>query len=237
VKVAKETELADGDFYEEYESLPSAFGSWDDAPTLKIVTVAPRLEQLQQGQRRSAPYGPLAVDWNPYHPDITRPLTAIAADLARLQGFKADVGDFDDAAEAMLEVGHYGDGPVLLLIDPWALRDPQRRERLSQVDAVAPPWTTVMVPWNRHDPDNGKEGAPDPADLEEVTPRLLRLGRSASRMSVSGVGTPEAFREVFSLVVHQASAEFARLGSGPPPSRPRLYGPFSSPEAHGDRSA
>ncbi|WP_326723457.1 MULTISPECIES: TIR-like protein FxsC [unclassified Streptomyces] len=243
VHVAQETHIAPSTPLE-YADLPSAFDRPSGSQTLSIVVAATRRGRLPEGRSDSpygSSYGNQARDWNPYHPDTARPLAEVAADLAHNQGLRARVDSFDEVADTILAGEHHSDGPVLLIIDPWALRDPDLLEKLLLLDAAASPWTRVVVPWNRQDPDNAGDIAPEPGDLESVIPQLLKLGRAASRASVSGVGTLEAFCEIVALAVRHASADFDRHApayppSGPPPPRPSPFGP-SDPEAPGDRSS
>ncbi|MFF0086243.1 TIR-like protein FxsC [Streptomyces canus] len=219
-----------------YDQLPSAFDRQRELQPLSIVVAAARRGRLPHG-RGSGAYGERELDWNPYHPLGTRPLALLAEELSRLLGLRVGVYSLDEVTDRTSGLKPPV-GPTLLLVDPWALRDPKLSATLSRFDAKATPWTRVVIPWNREDPDNLAPGAPDPSQLESVIPQLLQLTRATSRASVAGVGSQELFSDLLGLVVRHVYAEFARqvpVPAFPPQVRPRLLGPSSVPEVQGDR--
>jgi FxsC-like protein len=226
VRVARETDLDEGQISKDYESQPAAFGSKEHPPEFDISVLACTRSELPPG-RRPDYYGDRPHDWNPYHPESALPLGDYAADLVRTMDYRVNLEVLDDSAR-MLEPGPPR-APGILFVDPWVLRNPRHRELLSKMDQVAPSAVTVVVPWNRQDPGSHTDGGPGPAELEAVMPRLLRLGRSASRTSVSGVGTLEALQEILPLVVRHATTEYwANARTYPPEAPPpRLVDPDS----------
>ncbi|MFC1409601.1 TIR-like protein FxsC [Streptacidiphilus sp. N1-12] len=196
------------------EDLASAFDSPRTGRDLRIVVVAPTDDRLPPG-RSGAGYGPSALDWNPYPADSSRPLATLAVDLARSLGLRALLGSFDEMAAELLR-SDTPEGPVLLLIDRWALRDPIRRRLLSALDSTAAPWISAVVAWSPDDPEDSAQEAPGAAELEEVIPGILKQGRSASRAAISGVRSLADFREAFTVVVHRALAQFSRYAPDPP---------------------
>ncbi|MER6424547.1 TIR-like protein FxsC [Streptomyces sp. NPDC001137] len=226
VRVARETDLDEGRISKAYESQPTAFGSWTHPSEFDISVLACTRSELPPG-RRPDYYGDRPHDWNPYHPQSTLPLGDYAADLVRTMDYKVNLGALDDNARMLRSSAQ---APGILFVDPWVLRIPRYRELLSKIDREAPSSVTVVVPWNRQDPGNHTDGGPGPAELEGVMPRLLRLGRSASRTSVGGVGTLEALPEILLLVVRHVVDEFWENAGkyppeGPPLVPPRLRGP------------
>ncbi|MGW0712778.1 TIR-like protein FxsC [Streptomyces sp. NPDC002643] len=225
VRVAKETDLDEGRISLDYESQPAAFGSTEHPPEFDISVLACTRSELPPG-RRPDYYGDRPLDWNPYHPETSLPLGDYVADLMRTMDYKVNLQALDDNARILRPKT---EAPGILFVDPWVLRVPRYRELLSKMDRVAPSSVTVVVPWNRDDVVSHTGGRPGPAELETVMPRLLRLGRSASRTSVSGVGTLEALRETLLLVVRHVIGEFWRNAVTYPPERsavrPRLRGP------------
>ncbi|MEU2774303.1 TIR-like protein FxsC [Streptomyces sp. NPDC007162] len=219
-----------------FEELPSAFDRHRELRPLSIVVAAARQDQLPDSRDAGA-YGAREVDWNPYHPFAGRPLAMFAEELIRLLGLHVEVYSLDEALDRSSGFSP-SRGPTLLLVDPWALLDPELSAKLSWFDKRATPWTRVMIPWNREDPDALAPGAPDPTRLENVIPQLIRFTRAVSRASVSGVGSQESFPDALSPLVRHAYAEFARQSpvAGPHPRpRPRLTAPLVSPEDSGDR--
>ncbi|MDG5809104.1 TIR-like protein FxsC [Streptomyces ossamyceticus] len=235
VRVADEVALEEGHAYSDYESLPSAFPSnfWPSAPKFDVSIIACTRSDLPPG-RTPVYYGDRPRDWNPYHPASTMPLGDHAADVIRAMDYDVRFRDFDQDADNTVRPG--ARAPGILLVDPWVLRNPTHRALLSQLDEVAPPWLTVVVPWNRQDPGSHADKGPALAELETVMPRLLRLSRSSSRTAVGGVATLEALHEVLPRVVRHAVEEFNGSIQNPSYPFPRLRGPDPNAEAHGDRA-
>ncbi|MFD3843529.1 TIR-like protein FxsC [Streptomyces sp. NPDC058642] len=230
VRAAHSVKLDSGQSYSAYESLPSAFGSPGHPREFDVLVLACTRSDRPPGSKPDY-YGEFPLDWNPYHPESTRPLGEHAADLIRAIDYRVNVSDLESNVERILGTKSPR-APVLLIVDPWVLGNPRHREMLSQLDQVAPPWMTVVIPSNRQHPTNLVPEAPRPAEFEAVMPRLLRLGRSASRTSVSGIPTLEAFGVELGRIVRRSSFEFAAHQSAfptgtPPPPRPRLRGPDS----------
>ncbi|MET7438288.1 FxsC protein, partial [Streptomyces sp. NPDC005568] len=242
VQVAEETTLAPG-HSPSFDSLPSAFGASGAEQTLKIVIVSSPGEGAVDDDDRGG--GKSAVpDWNPY--EHARPLAELAAYLARNLDYRATVLSFDDVSPEDLLTGGALSGPALLLVDPGALLEPERRERLSALDSSVPPWVGVMVPGSAPQPGVRDQEHPGPPDLETVAPLMSRRCRAVSRVAVTGVATAEMFSEVFPKLAKAMSAQFAtHAPSYPPagpPGRPSLYadgpelaaGTRHEQEAHGD---
>ncbi|MDH6610951.1 FxsC-like protein [Streptomyces sp. SAI-208] len=235
VRVAEESRLP-ASVPPVYDQLPSAFDRQRELQPLNIVVAAARRDELP-AKRGGGAYGERELDWNPYHPLSTRPLALLAEELSRLLGLRVGLHSLDQVTDRSGGL-RPPVGPTLLLVDPWALLHPGLSARLSRFDAKAAPWTRVVIPWNREDPDNLAPGAPDPSQLENVIPQMLQLTRATSRASVAGVGSQELFSELLSLVVRHVYAEFARqvpVPAFPPQVRPRLVGPSASSEVPGDR--
>ena len=77
-------------------------------------------------------------------------------------------------------------GPEVLLIDPWAVLQPECRQMLRRLDALDKPWVQVVVVWNQQDAEMQAEAEHAAAALEAALPsqaqggpaRHRRLGRS-----------------------------------------------------------
>ncbi|MFF3968057.1 TIR-like protein FxsC [Streptomyces griseorubiginosus] len=240
VRTAENTSVAPGP-PPHYGTLPSAFSSAVESRPVRIVVVAPTRDQLPPGRSEDC-YGSSALAWNPYHPATDMPLATYAGDLARGLEFQPSLASFDRVAEELL-AGRASDGPVVLLIDRWAVRDPQRREQLSLLDSVAPPWIGAVIPWNLDDPDNSAENAPYTTELDAVMPEILKQGRSASRAGITGVRSLDTFGHAFAVALQRLSVQYLRrpTSEAPRSSQPRLIGPLHdqsapvSEEAPGER--
>ena len=215
----------------DYRLTPSAFGpSEGPGPRPLRITVAAPTRRNLPGGRAPEYYGDRPVDWNPYHPESARPIAAIAEDLARSLNYQTSVGAFE--ARSVPDKYTQPTQPEILLVDRWALRNEEMRDRLSAFDGQPQPWVTVMVPWNRNDPESrGVEGELAHA-LETVMPVTLGQGRAVSRAAARGVPTMEAFGQIMPQVVEAAAQQYLRHAQVHPPTgpqgreRPRLLGPM-----------
>ncbi|MEU9656471.1 TIR-like protein FxsC [Streptomyces chartreusis] len=178
--------------------------------TLRISVAAASLDQLPEG-RTPDYYGPSAVDWNPYHPGSERPLAQVAADIAVRLAFRPDVREFDHTAKP-------ADGPEVVLLDRWTLRDPDRRAALGEFDKSDLPPTGLVVPWNEHDPDSDEAEYELAAQAEATLPRRIRLGRQACRPAVRGVPDGQTFDKVLPDVVQWAEGEYRKRAQPRPPA-------------------
>lgn len=133
--------------------------------------------------------------------------------------------------------------PEILLVDRWALQDEDRRRRLAAFDAENRPWVTMVVPWNREDPQSRAAEAELTAKLEQTMPTKMRQGRAYCRAAARGVPSMEAFGQVLPQVVEAAAQQYLRHAAVYPPAtggghteRTRLTGPMAQthfiPETH-----
>ncbi|MDX3115031.1 MULTISPECIES: TIR-like protein FxsC [Streptomyces] len=216
--------------------LPNAFGEPPVLRRLRIVVAAPSSRELPPGRSERC-YGPSAVDWNPYRESdlgAARPLADFAAEQVRGLDYLTTVEPLDEAAGSLL-AEERPSAPTVMLLDRWAVTDPEQRELLTRVDAAAQPWVVVIVPWDRSDPDNESSGAELQSALEKTLPRTLQRGRSVSRAATGGVPSLAAFADILPTVIQWAAAQFLRYVSpvyppaGPRTPRPRLLGPGPDP--------
>ncbi|MFI2349839.1 TIR-like protein FxsC [Streptomyces sp. NPDC019443] len=235
VSVADTTRVGSGSPVD-YRQAPSAFGKPTGGPRPMHVTVAaPTSHELPEG-RTPDYYGKQSQDWNPYHPDSARPLAYVAQDLVRSLNYQATVSSFDH--ESPPDLSQPPTRPEILLVDRWALEDEDRRERLAAFDAEPRPWVSVVVPWNRDDPQSRVSEAELVQKLERTMPHQMRQGRAACRAAARGVLSMEAFGQILPQVVESAAQEYLRHAevfppAAPPPpgarssERPRLRGPMA----------
>jgi FxsC-like protein len=190
--------------------------------------------------RDVSPYGEDATEWNPYHSESRRPLSALAEELIRSLDYRITVSDFDlpdPGTDGLTAADAETDGsgrppephPGILLLDRWALLDRDRRHRLKAFDSAAHPWVGAIVPWNRFDLQcRGDQGERLREEVEDTLPLLLERGRRAKCWTaVNGVPTLKAFQDVLPVVVAQATRQFLRHAKAHPPDgpvtpRPRL---------------
>ncbi|MFC8343525.1 TIR-like protein FxsC [Streptomyces sp. NPDC057280] len=185
--------------------------------TLRVSVAAATLDRLPEGRARDY-YGPSALDWNPYHPTSERPLAQIAADIAVDLALRPDVREFDHTSRP-------AEGPEVLLLDRWVLRDAERRDNLGEFDRSDLPLTGLVVPWNENDPDSDEAEFELAAQTEATLTRRIRVGRQVCRPAVRGVPDPSAFDAVLRYVVQWAESEYRKRAQPRPPvgdSTPRF---------------
>ncbi|MET8975443.1 TIR-like protein FxsC [Streptomyces sp. NPDC004539] len=177
---------------------------------LRISVAAASRATLPEG-RAPAYYGPTPLDWRPYQPESPHPLGKLASDIAERLDFQPDVREFD-------HLGGPTDGPEVLLLDRWLLRDPGHRARLGVFDADDDrPATGVVVPWNGADRDDDADGRTVAAEVEAVLPLRTRRQRQAGRPPVLGPD-PATFGRQLPRLVHWAATEYLRRAPARPPS-------------------
>ncbi|MFG3283501.1 TIR-like protein FxsC [Streptomyces sp. NPDC048111] len=214
----------------DHRTLPSAFGAAPGPRPLRVTVAAPTRDALPEG-RDGAYYGASPLDWNPYHPDTRRPLALVAEDIAGSLNYRPTLASFDEEHPP----GGPADSvprPEILLVDRWALQDEDRRARLAALDAADRPWISVVVPWNRDDPQSSAATRELTARAEATLPFRTSHGRPACRAAAQGVESLDAFEELLPQVVEAAAQQYLRHAPAHPPTgratggRPRLTGPM-----------
>ncbi|MFI8105709.1 TIR-like protein FxsC [Streptomyces sp. NPDC086023] len=215
----------------DYRLVPSAFGNpGNTARTMQVTVAAATRHDLPEGRSHSY-YGDSALDWNPYHPDARRPVAYVAEDLVRSLNYRTTMASFDD------EAGHFDSKqpptrPEILIVDRWAVADEQRRQRLAAFDQDPRPWVSVVVPWNRLDPQSRAKESELVHRLEDTMPVKMSQGRAACRAAANGVTNMETLGQILPQVVEAAAQQFLRHAQVYPPAggghteRPRLLGPM-----------
>ena len=237
VTAAHESPVPRGDPLD-FTDLPNAFGSPPVLRRLRIVVAAPSRRVLPPGRSERC-YGSSPVDWNPYREsdaDAVRPLADFAAEQIRDLDYLTTVEPLDEAVGSLL-AEERPSAPTVMLLDRWAVTDPEQRALLTRVDAAAQPWVVVIVPWDRSDPDSKSSETELQTALEATLPRTLQRGRSVSRAATGGVPSLAAFADILLTVIQWAAAQFLRYvapvypPAGPHFPRPRLLGSVSEPES------
>ncbi|MFE7767153.1 TIR-like protein FxsC [Streptomyces sp. NPDC057438] len=221
VHVARVTELDEGRMYDEYESLPSAFGTSGHPPEFDITVLACTRSDLPPGRGPDC-YGTLPRDWNPYHPASARPLGEHAADLVRTMDYKVNIGDFEKDADRLLGPGPPR-APGLLLLDRWALGSARGRELLERLCEEQRPWISVMIPRCEDDAGPAREKR-----LTALTERALaaRMTEGSGHRTLNGgIRTLDAFGNELQTAVKQAVASYEAHARTYPPAGPRIEPP------------
>jgi FxsC-like protein len=218
----------------DYEATPSAFKPHGTSARSIHLTVAAPTRYTLPEHRTPEPYGTTAQDWGPYQSETTRSLIKVAGEQIRSLDYQLTVSDFDEpaVADAAGRAPAGADRPHVFLLDPWALSDDGRRQRLAAYDAAAQPWTSMVVPRCHGDAQNRDEdGEQLFRRVADTLPTLTERGRlSGCRTAVDGVPTLDAFSQVLPKVVAETANRFFTHAKAHPPAgerltRPRLVGP------------
>ncbi|MER5730740.1 TIR-like protein FxsC [Streptomyces sp. NPDC002138] len=126
----------------DYRLAPTAFRSTARSTagpedSLRLAVVAPTRRNLPEG-RDPRYYGDSPDDWNPYHPETGRPLVDVATDLAFHLNDQVDVSTLAAEVERVRRAASDAPstGPLILLVDPWALRVAELRDGLAALAAA-----------------------------------------------------------------------------------------------------
>lgn len=220
---------------EDYTTLRNVFARpAGSTPAVKRVTVtvaAPAVGRLPEG-RNPAHYGPSARDWNPYYPVTRQSLAETAGEVARLYAYETTIATLDEGFDTLM-ARDASSGLGVLLVDAFAMDDPEIAAKLRSFDALDKSWVGTMVPWNRHDPDLERQGERLRRELHTVLGRRLTEVRLDRPLAVNGISTLQDFRAKLPLVLDTAQARFVNEAPAYPPAgeqppQPRLARPVAS---------
>jgi FxsC-like protein len=181
---------------------------------LNVIVVASTQSSIPR-DRSAHFYGHAATDWNPYYPASRLVIADFAAAVARLNGYEPTVLGLDEGTE-LLTRHNVDAGLGLLLVDAWATMDPALAARLSQLDGVSG-WVSIMVPWNRDDPQTRSRSHELWARLSELLPHRLGVARPFSTVNAGGIGTLEQFRSRLPDVLDGALHGYLNHADAHPP--------------------
>jgi FxsC-like protein len=215
----------------EYPELESAFGHTSpvvpSGRRIRLTVVAPDIHTLPNG-RNPFHYGPRQRDWNPYRPECVIPLADHAAAVVRSLDYRTQIEVFDDASDRLIS-DDSADQPGLLLIDPWATLDDQRRALLARLDYLGKPWIGAAVSWNHRDDETAANADELQAGLTESLARRLAEAAKSSRAAARGLRDLEQFSAELPKIVRAATRQYLKWAPAHPPPgptvpRPRLGG-------------
>lgn len=199
-------------------SRPSAFEEPVSARRLRIAVLACKSAELPPG-RSAASYGESPLDWQPYHGRSSRPLVQHADRLVRQLGFHPSVHTFEEEAGAVLR-SEEPEAPGLLLLDRWALLDPERRRLVKEFDQRDPRWISLMEPWNVDDPECRAADGELHHAAEEVLWHRRRDQRPSLRYVPGMLSTLDEFENELPGAVQRAMYGFIERGGDSASSAP-----------------
>ncbi|ALC23498.1 FxsC protein [Streptomyces pristinaespiralis] len=210
----------------DYRSVPSAFGGPGGMPgNLRLAVAAPTAVELPEG-RSPFYYGATRGAWNPFRPVSQRAVADLVASIVFVSNRQVDTVPFDEVL-AGPEEDAPSQGPLIVLVDPWAVRVPQLRAQLMALNRLHRPDVKVVIPWNPTDPQSADAGHDLSEELARTIPRLLHRNESPlSTMSRSSVLSIKALGRVVPAVVRDVYSAYHRHAQSPlDAARPALRDP------------
>lgn len=204
------------------ESLPNPFAAERPRvarrPPVRLSVAAQSLHELPP-DRDAYYYGRTAREWTPYRSqDDPTPIGAYAEQILSGLGHESAVGSIDEPAPEPV------DSPAILLVDPWATRDPIIADRLRKIDHDHP--VHLLAPFNSDDHQTTAATDGLHESLEGALGHSAALNGSASHIT-----SINAFRGALPKAVNEAINRYFKTTDAFPPQtpptmpRPRLQGP------------
>jgi FxsC-like protein len=208
-------------------ALPDAFAA-SPQPRLGIAVLAPTTDRLPSGRDRSR-YGISPLDWSPYRTVSGGTLVRGMTELARNLGFAPRARPFDHDLPELFG-NRRTTGPWVLVIDAWALQDPEALELVRRFDALDQPWAAVMTVLSEEDPQSDGLRSALPDMLSRALPRRSTRSGPVQRYALNGVPNTEVFGRVFEELAERAGLQyqsgsqvaFRTRQAAAPGERPRL---------------
>jgi FxsC-like protein len=211
---------------------PNAFAR-PPRPRLRVIVLAPTTSRLP-GERAPAPYGPSALDWDPYHASAGRPIADDLRTLAENLNFEPELIEFDDALDVLLEEDH-PTAPAVLVVDVWAFDDADWRAWLRRFDRLSRPWISVLVVLNPRDAETDRYAEHLTLLLRDTLTRRNTGGRVASRLAARGAQSMEEFVRSFSAMAETAGVQYLMHSRGFRQREREVVG--RGPDGHGGETS
>ncbi|MDX3642437.1 FxsC protein [Streptomyces sp. MB09-02B] len=187
--------------------LDDSFADPPFASPLHITVLAPTEEQLPVG-RDNTRYGPRVEDWRPYGRAV-EPLVEQMEALARNLGFEPTVLPFHKH-QAELRSSEIPTAPWVLVVDPWALENPQMASQAREFDAAKRPWTAVLSTLAGDDVQTKEQSERLRGLLLTHFPRFLSEGRAGEQEAVRGLTGVDVFTRWFSELAEATKIRYLR---------------------------
>jgi FxsC-like protein len=196
---------------------------------LGLYLLAPTTGRLPAG-RYASQYGETALEWNPYSQETPNNLVKHMADIATNLGYSPAPIAFDAALDHMLRNDPVN-GPAVLVVDPWALDDPDWRAGLRAFDRRDCPWVGIVVAWDFKDQQTQDEQQRLIDQLNDTLAHRFAQRRIALRLDAGIASTLTDFGRTLSAIVQEAATQYLRQA----PFTPHPTAPASAPRPSSGR--
>ncbi|MFG3289392.1 FxsC protein [Streptomyces sp. NPDC048179] len=197
---------------------------------VEVFLAAGVADELPEGRHRAEYYGRSPREWTPYHPPKDPTLARRAQQVIMESGpYTSSVEIVDAELSSRLDESMANNQTSILLVDPWAVRNPAYRDVLADYDGQNRPATGVLVPCHDSDEESGDE--PIWEDLSRVFWRNWRRQNDPHdplfRVRVGGDEFDDRLAVMLAVaqnrLMEMGSTTSSRVPTGPtPPPMPGL---------------
>lgn len=215
------------------DAAPDPFAQRAAHSPLGLYLLAPTTRRLPAGRDRSQ-YGETALAWKPYAHETPKDLARHMADIAKNLGYRPVPSTFDAALDVLLRREPV-DGPAVLVVDPWALDDPDWRAALREFDSRDSPWVGVVVAWDLKDQQTQDEQQRLLDQLNDTLDHRFASRRIALRLDAGIASTLADFGRALSAIVQEAATQYLRRAPFAPPRPDDTHGRTPPPSGRWPR--
>ncbi|MFI0372604.1 TIR-like protein FxsC [Actinomadura sp. 1N219] len=180
-------------------------------PPIRLILAAQTIDGLRP-ERDAYYYGRTTREWLPFRgEDHTLPIGTFAERVLSELGHQVLIETIDEPPREPI------DGPRVLVVDPWAVKDKDIGELLRQIDRDA---VHLLAPFNEEDPQTSEAADSLSEDLREALPIGTALAGSAARVT-----SLDAFRDALATAVNDALSRYLRSTEEPSVGKPPSHAP------------
>ncbi|GIJ06806.1 TIR-like protein FxsC [Micromonospora andamanensis] len=211
----------------------AAGGDATDPMRVHFVVAASNRDEMRGIRQHVTVYGDDALQWAPYRPPMPEPLIDYAREIAADHSYQSTVVEVDRLPHSAELAARYNQ-ILVLIVDAWMTRLPQRRQALVEHASAAlgnrSAATAVLIPSSRDDPETREHWQ----TLSRACREIFNEFTSDDELYRSNIITHRAFEDELPEVLEVARNRVFSRGSvhRPPdpstdPSPPRLDGPWA----------
>ncbi|MFY1574607.1 TIR-like protein FxsC [Verrucosispora sp. WMMD703] len=207
-----------------------------------FVVAATDRDEMRGVRQHLAAYGDDALQWAPYRPPMPEPLIDYAREIAADHSYQSTVVEVDKLPRSAEQAARYNQ-LLVLIVDAWLTRLPQRRQALIEHASVAlggdqRAATAVLIPSSRDDPETREQWQ----ELSRACREIFDGFTADDELYRSNIITHRAFEELLPQVLEVARNRVFSRGSVHRPldpltdtSPPRLDGPWARDDDQRER--
>ncbi|WBB56676.1 TIR-like protein FxsC [Verrucosispora sp. WMMD573] len=198
-------------------------------------------EEMRDVREHLTVYGDDPLQWSPYRPPMREPLVEYAREIAAEHSYRSTVVEVEELSRSADLAARYNQ-ILVLIVDAWLTRLPQRRQALIEQAAVAlsgqQTAAAILIPSSREDPETREHWQA----LSRACREIFGGYTSDDELYWSNIFTHRAFEELLSQVLEVARNRLLKrswahrpIDSSMDTSPPRLDGPWVRDENNAER--